>query len=212
MASNEKDSNGSQFFFTLGSTPELQNKNTIFGKVVGKTLYNMIKFDELEVDKNDKPCCPPKILSSEVIINPFDDIIPRKTSVIAEETKKEKEPKPKGKKDLKLLSFGDEAEEEEEELASVVHEFRKKSKSLHDVVKDDPKLSSEPAIDPASLEPSRKRNRDDSDSDDNTKSKTRGFSRKGRSKIEVPAEVDKNNVKSEDNPPEEEDNSKEKKL
>jgi len=28
-----KDDNGSQFFFTLAATKELQNKHTIFGKV-----------------------------------------------------------------------------------------------------------------------------------------------------------------------------------
>ena len=35
MANAGKDDNGSQFFFTMGPTQELQNKHTIFGKVVG---------------------------------------------------------------------------------------------------------------------------------------------------------------------------------
>ncbi|KAL3193902.1 hypothetical protein MRX96_000184 [Rhipicephalus microplus] len=33
MASGGADDNGSQFFFTLGACPDLQNKHTIFGKV-----------------------------------------------------------------------------------------------------------------------------------------------------------------------------------
>jgi len=45
MANSGKDDNGSQFFFTLAETPELQGKHTIFGKVVGETIYNMIKLD-----------------------------------------------------------------------------------------------------------------------------------------------------------------------
>jgi peptidyl-prolyl cis-trans isomerase SDCCAG10 len=33
MANAGANDNGSQFFFTLGQTQELQNKHTIFGKV-----------------------------------------------------------------------------------------------------------------------------------------------------------------------------------
>ncbi|KAL6447922.1 hypothetical protein ACFW04_000176 [Cataglyphis niger] len=51
MANAGKDDNGSQFFFTLGSTPELQNKHTIFGKVTGETIYNMLKLEDALVDE-----------------------------------------------------------------------------------------------------------------------------------------------------------------
>ena len=51
MANSGRDDNGSQFFFTLGATPELQSKHTIFGKVAGDTIYNMIKLEEGEVDE-----------------------------------------------------------------------------------------------------------------------------------------------------------------
>ena len=44
MANAGKDDNGSQFFFTMGPTQELQNKHTIFGKVVGgKNIFGQLK-------------------------------------------------------------------------------------------------------------------------------------------------------------------------
>ncbi|OAD56576.1 Peptidyl-prolyl cis-trans isomerase CWC27 like protein [Eufriesea mexicana] len=52
MANARKDDNGSQFFFTLSSTPDLRNKHTIFGKVTGGTICNMLKLEEALVDEN----------------------------------------------------------------------------------------------------------------------------------------------------------------
>lgn len=46
MANAGKNDNGSQFFFTLGQTPELQNKHTIFGKAGGDTIYNVLKLED----------------------------------------------------------------------------------------------------------------------------------------------------------------------
>jgi peptidyl-prolyl cis-trans isomerase SDCCAG10 len=76
MANAGVDDNGSQFFFTLGPCPELQKKHTIFGKVGGKTIYNMIKLNEVDL-VGERPARAEKIVSSEVIYNPFDDIRPR---------------------------------------------------------------------------------------------------------------------------------------
>lgn len=44
----------------------------------------MLKIGEFEVDENDRPAFPPKILSTEVVWNPFDDIIPREQPKVKE--------------------------------------------------------------------------------------------------------------------------------
>ncbi|TMW51859.1 hypothetical protein DOY81_003055 [Sarcophaga bullata] len=141
MANSDKDDNGSQFFFTMAPTPELQNKNTLFAKVTGDTVFNMLKLEEGLVDHNERPMYPHKILKAEILNNPFDDIVPRQLNKeIKKEKKKKKE---KGVKNFGLLSFGEEAEEDEVETNEFVQKNAGKAKSLHDVV-DDPKLSKEP--------------------------------------------------------------------
>ncbi|XP_050538939.1 spliceosome-associated protein CWC27 homolog isoform X3 [Daktulosphaira vitifoliae] len=144
MANAGKDDNGSQFFFTLGSTPELQSKHTIFGKVAGDTIYNLTKLNDILVDKEDKPLYEQKILKTVVLNNPFSDIVPRVTKKV-DKTDKESKKKKVGVKNFKLLSFGEEAEEDEEELDEVVKVFSGRSKSTHDLLQD-PQLSAEPAI------------------------------------------------------------------
>ncbi|KPM08633.1 peptidyl-prolyl cis-trans isomerase-like protein 5 [Sarcoptes scabiei] len=146
----EKDDNGSQFFFTLESTPELQNKHTIFGKVTGKTLYNMLRLGEGDVDRNERPLYPHKIISTEILNNPFDDIKPREEAKKSKSTKlknEEEKAKPKGKKNFALLSFGDEAEEDDEIYQNTTTMFKKKGKSSHDLLNDS-KLSSVPVLIP----------------------------------------------------------------
>lgn len=58
---NVEHSNGSQFFITLGPTESLQKKNTIFGKVSGETIYNVMEINNLEVDDNDR--CASRVLA-----------------------------------------------------------------------------------------------------------------------------------------------------
>lgn len=140
MANAGADDNGSQFFFTLGPCNDLNKKHTIFGKVSGDTIYNMIRLGEVETDGQERPINPPYIKSSKVLANPFDDIVPRVTkSKKSKEEKLQKKSKMKATKDFKLLSFGMEAELDEEET----NDFKPKhkSKSSHDLA-NDPKLIS----------------------------------------------------------------------
>lgn len=146
MANSGKNDNASQFFFTLGATPELQNQNTLFGKVTGDTVFNMLKLEEGMVDQDERPLYPHKIIKAIILNNPFDDIVPRVTPKQKHESgsdNKSKKKKEKGVKNFGLLSFGDEAEEEEKEADDFIQKnIGSKPKSTHDVL-DDPKLSKE---------------------------------------------------------------------
>ncbi|XP_048359521.1 spliceosome-associated protein CWC27 homolog isoform X1 [Sphaerodactylus townsendi] len=148
MANAGPHDNGSQFFFTLGRADELNNKHTIFGKITGDTIYNMLRLTEVEIGSDERPVNPHKIKSTEVLFNPFDDIIPRTSKKLKKEKPVEevKKAKSKGTKNFSLLSFGEEAEEEEVEVNKVSQSMKGKSKSSHDLLKDDPHLSSVPAI------------------------------------------------------------------
>ncbi|XP_077267504.1 spliceosome-associated protein CWC27 homolog [Temnothorax americanus] len=161
MANAGKDDNASQFFFTLGATPELQNKHTIFGKVTGETIYNMLKLEDALVDENDRPRYPHKILKTEVLNNPFQDIVPRIVSE-KKENKEKKKNKKTGVKNFKLLSFGEEAEEDEEESSVLNKQYSGKGKSAHDCLSD-PKLSSQSVVE--STEPPNKKIKGDRSSD-----------------------------------------------
>nr|KAJ3422340.1 hypothetical protein HK105_000159 [Polyrhizophydium stewartii] len=139
------------FFFTLGKTEELNRQNTIFGKIVGDTIYNLLKIGEMDVGENERPLYPPKILGASILNNPFDDIIPRTTAeeraMLAERERaraaaEEEARKPKPKKNLKLLSFAEDAEHEEDAAPS----GRQKIKSLHDAIDSGPRLSKQVAV------------------------------------------------------------------
>lgn len=119
--SGRKNDNGSQFFLTLGATSELGGRNTMFGRVAGDTIYNLMKMGEAELAEagGDKPLYPTKITGAEVLANPFEDMVREGRGKVgvgltgerAMQKKIEKKGKKKGGK--ALLSFGVEDGEED---------------------------------------------------------------------------------------------------
>ena len=78
---NKPNSNGSQFFITLEKCEEMNKKFTIFGKVTGPTFFNAVNISNLSADEDGKPLMNnekeiPKIINTEVVINPFKDLKP----------------------------------------------------------------------------------------------------------------------------------------
>ncbi len=128
-----KDNNGSQFFLTLAATPELQGKHTMFGRIEGETIYNLMKMADAEMEEgaggepSERPLYPTKVMGAEVLVNPFEGMVARvreapRTRVEeggAKGTKKRK--KPAGKN---VLSFGGEEGEDGEPVAPVMKKVK----------------------------------------------------------------------------------------
>jgi peptidyl-prolyl cis-trans isomerase SDCCAG10 len=124
------DSNGSQFMITLVPAPELNNKNTLFGRVEGDTFFNVLKIAEAEVDSDERPVYPTVIKSAEVVVGYFSDLeakdADRLQPVVVREAKLKK------KKPRVQLSYDEEDEEEEESVSGKVF----KMKPAHDLLPD----------------------------------------------------------------------------
>ncbi|GJJ11376.1 hypothetical protein Clacol_005608 [Clathrus columnatus] len=143
MANNgEKDTNDSQFFITLDRADE---------------LHDVLKIGQ-SLTENDRP---PKIRTVKILENPFDDIVPRITAaekraqqLAKEQSIREREEasrKKNIKKNTKLLSFGQDAEAEDEDAI-----FKKKNIMRPDLIQPDTMSISMPQTIPKS-EPSSSR-------------------------------------------------------
>ena len=115
---NKPNSNGSQFFITLEKCEEMNKKFTIFGKVTGPTYFNAVNISNLTADEDGKPIMNnkeeiPKIVNTEVVINPFKDLKPTvDIETIEKRTKinnkaEDNNVKKKKKKKLKIKNITD---------------------------------------------------------------------------------------------------------
>ena len=123
---------GSQFFITLGDCrAELDGKCTMFGRVEGEGIYNVVKIAEGEVvEGTERPRYPFRITGGEVLQMPKGEAwerVRRRDRVVllpplAVDEKKEKKRKVGGKKKTtagkSLLSFGDEGDEDADGMAT----------------------------------------------------------------------------------------------
>lgn len=50
---------------------------SVAARPAGDTIYNLSRFNELEVDEQDRPAHPPVLNRADVLWNPFDDLKPR---------------------------------------------------------------------------------------------------------------------------------------
>ena len=111
-----------QFFITLDEAPNLDSKHVLFGTISGPTVFNAIRIGKTDV--NEETNLPtdlseaPRILRIKTMENPIhtdlvpSQICPWKMQQSSDKPAKKKK-KRKGVKNVKLLSFGDEFEEEE---------------------------------------------------------------------------------------------------
>jgi peptidyl-prolyl cis-trans isomerase SDCCAG10 len=121
--SGKPNDNGSQFFITLGETPELAGKNTLFGRVSGDTIFNVVKMGEADMaeEGGDRPLYPDKVTGAEILVNPFEDMVKRERVIKVKELARDKatKKKPKRKAGKALLSFGGDGDEDEGALPVV---------------------------------------------------------------------------------------------
>ncbi|OAD58227.1 Peptidyl-prolyl cis-trans isomerase CWC27 like protein [Eufriesea mexicana] len=144
---------------------------------------------------NDKPLYPPRLIKPIILNNPFSDIIPRIIVQECEEVKDSSETQTAGVKyksymfaefspgrvilcyekfcyrHFNLLSFGEEADEDEEESVILNKKFSGKGKSSHDH-STDLKLSSQPAVEPPGLANKRRKEGRSSDWENDDEVKT----------------------------------------
>ncbi|EON69617.1 hypothetical protein W97_08877 [Coniosporium apollinis CBS 100218] len=141
-----KDDNGSQFFLTLGETPELTGRNTMFGRIAGDTIYNLMKMGESELTEgSERPLYPTRITGTEILVNPFEDMVKRvrtKLSKAEDDNKAKKKAKRKAGKNI--LSFG--GDEEDADITAPIAKKPKFNMKLVSVGQEDGAVLNNPPM------------------------------------------------------------------
>ncbi|GKT87974.1 peptidyl-prolyl cis-trans isomerase-like 2 [Colletotrichum tofieldiae] len=80
MANKGKNTNSSQFFIIYRPTKHLDNKHTVFGKVVGG-FDVLSKMEDIPTDGSDRPLN--KIVMKEVVVyvDPFEEFLKEKSEI-----------------------------------------------------------------------------------------------------------------------------------
>ena len=117
MAKSEDGSYGSQFFITLANTErEMNGQCTLFGRIEGDSIFNVLKIAEAErIEGTERPVYPVKVTSCEVgELGPLaGKLKKRRITATAPAPEKPTVKRKKAKSGKTLLSFGgDEGEDE----------------------------------------------------------------------------------------------------
>ncbi|GIQ80596.1 cyclophilin-type peptidyl-prolyl cis-trans isomerase [Kipferlia bialata] len=126
MAADEDGLNRSQFFVTVAACPDLTNKNTIFGRVSGRTFFNVLRMSEAET-QGETPLYVQKIVSTSVHTPYFTDIKPRESQshLATEEAERERAAKMEKSKGRVAVSYGmDDEDDEDGEQLVLTHRIR----------------------------------------------------------------------------------------
>ncbi|RHY32449.1 hypothetical protein DYB32_002558, partial [Aphanomyces invadans] len=176
--SNKPNTNRSQFFFTLDACDFLTKKHTIFGKVTGNTIFNLLTVNDMETSGDERPIEPIKLLTIEILWNPFEDIVPRQrvdenlqtkvASVPAARVDRPKDDDDGGSDDAADVDAGSLSTLK----ARISDKLKKKSAYVHTTAK--PKVLDDDAATADQL--------DDGDADEATKKKLKKASKKASKK------------------------------